>query len=56
LRTPTEIASRVWPLTAGSDAVILMLPNSEAVEEVLVREGLLDLLEPGSICHRHDIV
>lgn len=34
---------------AGADAVILMLPNSEIVENVIFTAGLLDALAPGSI-------
>jgi len=34
---------------AASDAVILMLPNSEIVEGVVLGEGLLDAMSPGSV-------
>lgn len=40
-----------WPeVIRGMDAVVLMLPDSAAVEQVLIREhGLADLLGPGQI-------
>jgi 3-hydroxyisobutyrate dehydrogenase len=34
---------------AGAEAVILMLPTSDAVEAVLLEDGLLDALEPPAI-------
>jgi 3-hydroxyisobutyrate dehydrogenase len=34
---------------AGADAVVLMLPNSDIVEAVLLDEGLLERMAPGSV-------
>jgi 3-hydroxyisobutyrate dehydrogenase len=34
---------------AGADAVVLMLPNSDVVEAVLLGEGLLGRMRPGSV-------
>ena len=36
-------------LPAGVDTVVLMLPDSDVVEAVLERDGLLDRLPPGSL-------
>jgi 3-hydroxyisobutyrate dehydrogenase len=42
-------ASSAADAAAGSGAVILMLPNSDAVEAVLLGDGLLEALEPPAI-------
>jgi 3-hydroxyisobutyrate dehydrogenase len=34
---------------AGADAIVLMLPDSDAVEAVLLEDGLLDALTPGCV-------
>lgn len=41
-KTPAEVAD-------GADAVILMLPDSDVVEQVLLRDGLLDRVRPPTL-------
>lgn len=41
-KTPAEVAD-------GADAVILMLPDSDVVEQVLLRDGLLDRVRPPTV-------
>jgi 3-hydroxyisobutyrate dehydrogenase len=50
-RLATEDERRAGTLAevAASDAVVLMLPNSDVVESVLLGDGLLERMAPGSV-------
>jgi 3-hydroxyisobutyrate dehydrogenase len=47
--TGAAIADVVTEVAEGADGVVLMLPNSKIVRAVLLDEGLLDALAPGSL-------
>ncbi|MBV9368079.1 MAG: NAD(P)-dependent oxidoreductase [Solirubrobacterales bacterium] len=44
-----EVVSTVSAVAAGTGAVILILPNSQVVREVVLDQGLLEALEPGAL-------
>ena len=44
-----EVVSALAAVAAGAGAVILILPDSQAVRDVVLHEGLLETLEPGTL-------
>jgi 3-hydroxyisobutyrate dehydrogenase len=48
-QTGAAIADAVGDVAPGADGVVLMLPNSKIVRAVLLDDGLLDALAPGTL-------
>src|SRR6185437_6095080 len=44
-----DVVSTLAEVTKATGAVILILPNSQIVRQVVLGEGLLDAMEPGAL-------